>query len=285
MFKLMILFISLMITSCDINKLVISYASPIIDGGIEALFQETDIELAEDALAGQLKLLEGFLINDPENIKLLTHASMGFASYALGFVEDKNKKRAKNFYLRAKNYGLRALNQTDAFKENLRNHYNEFVPALKEFEKDDVPSLFWTAISWGLYIKHDIGNPEAVSDLSKVEAMMARVKELNPYYFGGGADMFFGVIECIKPTLAGGDPKKAIKHFRQALEYSNNDFLLIKAFMAQYYATRVFDEELFHKLLKEIETAEKTKDPMNNLPNAIAKKKVPFLKKEFEDYF
>jgi hypothetical protein len=281
-YNLLTLFLLL---SCDINKLVISYASPIIDGGIKALFQETDVKLAEDALAGQLKLLEGFLINDPDNINLLTNASMGFTSYALGFVEDFDKERAKNFYLRAKNYGLRALKQNDTFNENINKHYNDFTAALIEFDNDDVPSLFWTAISWGLYIKLDASNPDAISDLSKVESMMTRVKQLNPRYFGGGADMFFGVIECIKPAIAGGDPKKAIKHFQDAIAYSDNDFLLIKAFMAQYYTTRIFDEKLFNELLIEIENAPPAKDPNNNLPNAIAKKKVTFLRKEFEDYF
>jgi hypothetical protein len=84
--------------------MVIGFASPIVDGGIISLFEEDDYLFAKDAMAGQLKLLEGFLVTDPENEDLLTNASMGFAAYALGFVEDYDKKRASKFYVRAQKY-------------------------------------------------------------------------------------------------------------------------------------------------------------------------------------
>lgn len=282
--RLLILLIFLL-TSCSIDKMVIGFASPIVDGGIEALFMEEDAEFAKDAIAGQLKLLEGFLITSPDDEDLLTNASMGFAAYSLGFIEDTEPERAKKFYLRAKEYGLRALRQNSSFKENENSTVENFEKILVEFDENDVPKLFWTAISWGLWINLSMDEPRALAQLPRVEAMMKYVKKLQPDYFGGGADLFFGVIECVKPSFIGGDKEKGLKHFQNAMKLSKNDFHLTKAFMAQYYATASLNEELFDKWAKEILSVEKTIDPLNNLPNALAKRKIQYLITQKDDLF
>lgn len=273
------------ISSCSYSRFVTDAASPIIDGGIDAVFMETDAEFAEAALAGQLKLLEGFLLNSPENTAYLTHAAMGFSAYAIGFVEDKEPERAKAFYARAKGYGLRALRDNSRFAAAENGSFEEFTASLESFDKDDVPSLFWTAISWGLYINLSMDDPKALSELSKVEEMMKRVKTLDAAYFGGGADLFFGVIECVKPKMLGGKPEVGRKHFEKAMELSNNDFLLTKAFMAQYYCLATLNEDQFDIWAKEILEAAPPKNPKNNLPYALAKKKIRFLMENKEDLF
>jgi len=284
--KHLFLYLSLLfLSSCSLNKIVIGFASPIVDGGIVALFHETDAEFAKDAIAGQLKLLEGFLINDPENDVLLTHASMGFAAYALGFVEDTNPERAKAFYNRAKEYGFRVLRQYSDFKANENGSVEAFEASLQTFDKNDVPALFWSAISWGLWINLNMDSPKALAQLPRVEAMMKRVQVLEPTYFGGGADLFFGVIECVKPAFIGGDKEKGLKHFETAMKLSENDFQLTKAFMAQYYAPAVLDEELFDKWAKEVLNSGETKNPMNNLPNALAKRKIKYLQSQKDELF
>jgi hypothetical protein len=275
----------LFLTSCSLNKIIIGFASPIVDGGIEALFSEEDDEFAKDAIAGQLKLLEGFLVSSPDDEGLLTNASMGFAAYSIGFIEDVNPERAKNFYLRAREYGLRVLRQNSDFKEFETAKVMEFEAMLSTFEKDDVPPLFWTAISWGLWINLSMDNPRALAQLPRVEAMMRRVQLLEPSYFGGGADLFFGVIECVKPAFIGGDKEKGLKHFKAAMNYSNGEFQLVKAFMAQYYATASLDEDLFDQWVKEVLESKKSKNPLNNLPNALAKRKVKFLMTQKDDLF
>lgn len=261
-------------------------ASPIIDGGIEALFQETDAEFARESLAAQLKLLEGFIINSPENEAYLSFAAMGFSAYSLGFIEDKNPERAKQFYLRSKNYGLRALRLISSdFKRSEKMDFASFEKSLSDFEKEDVPALFWTAISWGLYINLSMDDVSSLAELSKVESMMKCVQTLDAAYFGGGADLFFGVIECVKPQMLGGKPEKGRKHFEKALELSKHDFLLTKAFMVQYYCTATLNGELFDKWSKEILAAPPAKNPMNNLPNTLAKIKIRYLLKQKDELF
>jgi len=91
------------------NRLTIQFAKPLISGSIEALYEETDPAFAEIAMASHLKLLEGMLKSSPNDRRLLTTACQGFAGYAMLFVEPSDPERAREFYLRAREYGLRAL--------------------------------------------------------------------------------------------------------------------------------------------------------------------------------
>ena len=64
--------ISTFIWGCSINKLVIHQMEPILEQSSAALYEESDLELAEQALASNLKLVEGILKNDPQNEQLCT---------------------------------------------------------------------------------------------------------------------------------------------------------------------------------------------------------------------
>ena len=59
------------IQSCSINKFVIRQTGTILDYSVIALYEETDLTLAEQALASDIKLMEGLIKGDPENDHLL----------------------------------------------------------------------------------------------------------------------------------------------------------------------------------------------------------------------
>ncbi len=97
-------------TGC-IQTIAVSTVGGIVDDGFSALTEEGDLDFAEKALPGNIKLLEVMLKNEPENVRLLTLTSQGYSSYALGFLEDSLQDRARDFYLRGRDYGLRILRQ------------------------------------------------------------------------------------------------------------------------------------------------------------------------------
>jgi hypothetical protein len=283
---LFLLFILLFANSCSYNEMLISAASPLIDGGVEALFSEADDEFAREAIPGLMKLVDGAILSAPKNQKLLTNATMGFASYAMGYIEDIDPKRARNLYIKAKEYGFRGLRENSTFKKYENASYDDFKAfAMKDFDKDDVPLIFWTAISLGLYINQSMDNPDAIAELSKVEVMMGRVKELEPTYFGGGPDLFFGVIECVKPPMLGGDPEKGLAYFQNAMKISGPDFIFTKAFMVQFYCAATLNEEKFDLWCQEVLDAPLPKDPKNNLQWALAKRKVRNLMAKKSEIF
>ena len=82
----------LLLTECSVNKLAIKTTGSIIEYGMDALMEESDLVFAKESAPANLKLLEGLIKGDPENGKLLISASKGFSSYTLAFLEDEDKE-------------------------------------------------------------------------------------------------------------------------------------------------------------------------------------------------
>ena len=274
----------LLISSCSVQRMAIRSMSGLLDNSMSALYEESDLVLAEHAIASDLKLLEGMLKSDPENEKLLLLATQGFAAYALGFVEDINPKRAQKLYLRGKDYGLKLLLKKKGFANSIKD-LESLKNALDSFTKKDVPVLFWTANNWAGWINLSYTNPQALADLPKVQLLMERVIELDEGYFYGGAHLFFGTIYAVRPPLLGGDIEKAKFHFDKCFEFANDKFLLPYVYYAKFYATRTFDRELFENIIDKVINIPDDILIDQQLPNAIAKQKARRLLVQIEELF
>lgn len=57
-------------SACSIAELTVKASMPMIDGGMQALNRETDLQLAEDAMPSNIELMEGMIINAPNNVEL-----------------------------------------------------------------------------------------------------------------------------------------------------------------------------------------------------------------------
>jgi hypothetical protein len=284
--KLLIIIISFFfISNCSVQKIALRSMSGILDNSMAALFEESDLKLAEQAIASDLKLLEGLIKSDPDNEKFLLLACQGFASYALGFVEDHDPVRAQSLYLRGKDYGLKILNKNLLFKKALTGDLESLAAALKKFDKNDVPAMFWTANNWANWINFNLTDTDALADLPRAQLMMQRVLELEESYFYGGAHLFFATIYASRPRLLGGDMEKAQLHFSRCFEFSQNKFLLPYVYYARYYATRAFDTELFTNTLNKILATPDDILPEQRLPNAIAKHKARSLLQQSDELF
>lgn len=279
------LILSFTVTSCSIVSLTIGATSGILEGGFEAMNEETDLELAAAAIPADLKLLDGLILKAPNNKSLLLLGAQGYSSYALGFIEDSSVTRASEMYLRARNYGLRILFKNKLFKVSFDSSLDKFQKALSSFERSDIPAIFWTANAWGNYINLNRDNIEAIADLPKVEAMMTFVLEHDEGYFYGGAHLFFGTIEASLPPLFGGDTASARRHFDRAIHISGGKFLMAYYYYARTYAVMRQDRELFETLLRKVINAPEHILPEQNLANAIAKSKSKALLEKEDDYF
>lgn len=279
------LFSLVLFNSCSLEKFVIRQTGTLLDYGVVALYEETDLVLAEQALASDIKLLEGMLKGDPENEHLLMLTSQAIAGYALGFTEDEFPDRAKILYLRARDYAARVLlqNEFNLTEDNITiDEYNHKVKSISE---DNLNALFWAAFSWAGWINLNLDNPQAFVDLPKVEALMNRVIEIDSTYYHGAGLLFFGSIWGTKPRMLGGDPEKAKMYFDKNLEITKGNFLLSYVYYAKYYAAKILDEDLFRKQLKIVKETHEDVLPGEQLLNAIAKKKADFLLSKTEDIF
>jgi hypothetical protein len=281
---LSLLFLIVM-SGCSLQKFALKTTTGLFKYGIEALYEEPDLIIAEQAIASNLKLLDGFYIAEPRNKELLLMLTQGYASYSLGFVEDKSVERAQLFYLRARDYGLDLLRLTSAFKDSIPVKEADFLNRIARLKKEDVPALFWTAFAWAGWINLSKDNAQAIFDLGKVKGMMKRVQELDESFFFGSVHLFFGSIYGSLPKMLGGDPDKAKAEFDRCLEINQGKFLLTYVYLARYYAQPTLDEALFDKYLKIVLQAPEDVLPGYELITSIAKKKAQDLIIKKEDLF
>jgi tetratricopeptide (TPR) repeat protein len=257
----------------------------ILDNGLAAFNEESDLQLAHEALGSNLKLIEAMIKSDPENEQFLTFAAQGYNAYALAFCEDDSVERARVFYLRAKDYGMRVLMKNEKFKETLDGDITAFREAVKTFGKDDVPAIFWTAFSWGSYVNITRTDVAGLADLSKVQALIEFVAEKDPAFYHGGAYLFLGVIEGTTPRSLGGNPDKAKEYFEKCLAVNGGKFLMTQLYYARTYAVAIQDQPLFESLLKKVEDASPDIFPEARLANIIAKKKARKLLAQSNELF
>jgi tetratricopeptide (TPR) repeat protein len=257
----------------------------ILDNGLAAFNEESDLQLAHEALGSNLKLIEAMIKSDPENEQFLLFATQGYNSYALAFCEDDSVERARVFYLRAKDYGLRILNKNKKFKDSLNGDITQFRNAVKTFEKDDVPAIFWTAFSWGSYVNITRTDVTGLADLSKVQALIEFVTEKDPGFYHGCAYLFLGAMEGNTPKTLGGNPDKAKEYFEKCMTLNGGKFLLTQLYYARTYAVATLDQQLFESLLKQIEDASLDVLPEARLANVIAKQKARKLLAQESELF
>lgn len=276
---------SVLLSGCSLQKIALRSTTGLLYHGIDAIYNEQDLQIAEQAIASDLKLLEGLYQADPGNKDLLLLLTQGYASYSLGFVEGENAERAKLFYLRSRDYGFRLLQTTRAFSDSIPVNEKQFTTKLSRLKKKNVPALFWTAFAWGSWINLSKDTPQAVFDLGKVKAMMNRVLELDEGFFFGSAHLFFGAIDGALPRILGGDPAKAKMHFQRCLDLTDGKFMLAYVYLARYYAQPLLDEALFDQYLEKVSDAPPDILPGYQLITAIAKKQAKRLMDKKEDLF
>ncbi|MEK6571408.1 MAG: TRAP transporter TatT component family protein [Bacteroidota bacterium] len=273
------------LAGCSIQTIALRSTGALVDYGLEAINEESDLPLAEQSIASNLKLLEGLLKGDPENAHLLLLASRGYSSFALGFAEDDSPERGRVFYLRARDYGLRILTQRNGFAQAWDKDLDSFQQALSALNADDVPAIFWTANGWGNYIRLTLTEPAAIADLPKVEALLRFVLEKDETYFFASAHLAMGTLLGSRPKLLGGNPEKAREHFERCLEITTGKFLMAYVYYAMAYAVQTQNKELFSSLLHKVDDASLDVLPEQRLANSIAKKKAEKLMAKLSDLF
>lgn len=272
-------------SACSLERLAIKSSTTILNNTILALNEEEDSIFAEQAIASQLKMLEGMIKSDPENSELLMLAARGFCSYAFSFIEDYNKERAKIFYHRGFKYGLKTLTNDQSFAEALNEGEESLQTALNNIDSKNLSHFFWTAYCRSGEINLNRNSPEALMALPGVEEVMKKVLMLNEGYYYAGGHLFFGVLYGSKPPMFGGKPKKSEYHFKKALEITQSKFLMTHVLYAKSYAIQVQDKTLFENLLKQVLDSPPDILPAQRLANEIAKIKAKKLLQDINEYF
>lgn len=280
----LLLFTASALSACSMDQMLVRASKPLIEGGIHALNQETDLKLAEESIPTNLNMLEGMIRIDPENASLRVYAAQAYYGLGYGFNEDNRPQRAVNFYLRGLKHGLYAL-AIDGHTAIRNGSMDELEAALKKTGTDDVGALFWTASNWAKWIDQNRDKSESLIELPRPTALMQRVLELDETFYYGGAHIYFGVFYGGRSPMFGGDFKKSAAHFDRAREITEGRLLVADLLQAQYLSRQKMDQEDFHNRLTNIIEAPDDLYPDLALLNQIAKRKAALLLKEEERWF
>lgn len=264
------------LSACSIDKMMVRASMPMIEGGIEAMNAEPDLQLAEDSMPANLGLLNGMIHLDPENIQLHVYAAQAYYGLSYGFTEDKDLKRSQKFYLRGLKHGLIAL-QLSGLDNAKKLNPLDLEEQLQKLDEDDVAALFWTASNWAKWIDLNRDKASSLIQLPKPTAMMQRVLELDDTFYFGGAHIYFGVLYGARPPMFGGDFEKSRKHFDRAREITDNKLLVADLLQAQYLSRQMNDRDDFHQRLTYIINAPEDLYPEATLLNQIVKSKAKRL--------
>lgn len=272
-----------LLNACSMAKLTVRASMPMVEGGIQALNRETDLQLAEAAFPPNIELVEGMLINDPDNQRLHEFAAQAYYGYAYGFVEDMDRARASRLYRRGLEHAKQALILAGLDANSLDAQLESFEHALNQLDEDAIGALFWAASNWAKWVDMNRDRTRSLAQLPRAVALMDRTLQLDAHYFMSGPHIFFGVYYGSRSPMLGGDFEKSEEHFNAARQANDGELLLVDLLQAQYLSRQQFDRASFHALLTGILQAPEDMAPDKGLINSIAKTKAAlFLDKEDE---
>jgi|SRR5438093_1929108 len=284
-------------TGCSLKRMAVnSIASSLAEGG-DVFSSDDDPELVRDALPFGLKTIESLLAIVPDNRKLLLAGCQGYTQYSFAFVESDAelaesadysrasalKERALKLYLRARGFGLKALDlDYRGISDQLRRDPKS---AAARIRAKDLPLLYWTAAAWGSAINLGKDRPDLVADVDVVRALMNRGLALNEAYDGGALHEALIVLESL-PAMMGGSFDRARAHFQRAIELSHGAAAGPYVTMASSVSVATQDRREFETLLRNALAIDPDRDLSKRLATLILQRRArDLLRREDELFF
>lgn len=281
------------LAGCDMGKFTVNTTSKVLVRAQPSMKQESDYEMARQAIPGALKTVEGFWIVDPENKRLTKILMEGYCQYGTAFVEDdwevaKMKKdlaaaeyhntRSSNIFTRCMNYALKRLGkrwQKEIFAET-----DVVAKLIKDTGKGQRTDMMFAGQALGSVINHNLSRAEMIAHLPTVQQIMERVIELDKKH-GPPSDLqvaalpyvALGMIHSARPKAMGGQPDLARANFEEALRVTGGKFLLARVLMAYRVGLATNDQKFFHDQLKLVLETPPSVWPEQRLANEVAHRK------------
>ncbi len=202
-------------------------------------------------LEAALAKWEAYLAHDPNNSHVLGMLARG--CYLLGNGHSTDEAASLAAYDRGASFGERGMAANDAFRKCVAGGAKDYK-CLEHLTADDMLPTYWVYANVGKWSATK-GFTYIVKNKSKLKAIADWVHATDPHYFYGAGDRLLGTYYAKAPAAFGGDMTKSKKHFDQSLAIEPK-YLGTKVLMAQYYATKQQDQELFRQLLEEVIAAD-----------------------------
>jgi predicted anti-sigma-YlaC factor YlaD len=284
-------------TGCSFKRMAVNQVGNALAGGGTTFSSDEDPEVVKAAVPFSLKLMESLLAESPRHEKLLFATSSGFTQYAYAFVqqdademEEKDftaaeamRGRSRRLYLRARNYGLRGLEvKHPGFEKALRNNPKQAVQGLTA---KDVPQVYWTAVSWGGAISLSKDNPDLISELPIVEAMMDRALVLDEGFDNGAIHSFFINYEMSRAGGNGDPALRSRQHFDRAMALTGGQQAGPLVALAEAVCVPKQNVKEFESLLNQALAINPDAKPEWRLSNLVMQRRAKWLLTRTDDLF
>ena len=280
-FRFLLVSCAVLLTAC--GSVVHRATRQFADNLTTAILNQDDPATVRDGVPSYLLLIDGIIDSDPNSADALLAGAKLYGAYVSGFVD--NPARAQHIAERAYGYAKRALCLREKdLCQALDAPFDTFEVALDKSNRGDVETIYGFASAWAGRIQVNTGDWNAIADLPKLQALLMRLVSINPQYDNGGAYLYLGVINSIRPASLGGKPEEGKANFEKALELSQGKNQMVRVLYAQFYARLVFDQQLHDKLLNEVLAADPVV-PKLTLINTLAKIRAKALLESGKDYF
>lgn len=283
------------LVACDLGQFTVRTTAKVLARAQPSLQQESDYQLAHDALPGTLKTIEGFWVVDPSNEILLRILTEGYCQYGTAFVEDDwevakfakkldeieyHNARATHIFTRCLNYALKQLG--DAWQNDLFGEPDKFKTLVKATSSDKRDQMMWAAIALGSIINHNLNRVEMLSYLPTVQEILGRVIELDKASPPSRADfaalphVALGMVYSAAGASLGGKPEQARIEFETALkltadkDHPDGRMLLARTLLGYRSGLQNNDRKLFHSQLKQVLETPPSIWPEQRLANEVA---------------
>lgn len=206
---------ALLAVACSPKNMALNRMASALANSTSVYERDNDPEFVRIAAPSTLKTVEMLLSQAPRHPQLLLTACSGFTEYSYGFLHVESvvkatdaaaaqdlRMRAGKMYQRARGYCLSGLQirHPGISAESLTA---DPTAALRATTAEDVPLLYWTAMSWGADIVLAPNPVARLVEVTTVRAMLRRAKELNDTWDGGAIYEALIPFDGLPPLLGG----------------------------------------------------------------------------------
>jgi predicted anti-sigma-YlaC factor YlaD len=270
---------ALFVAGCSVQRFAVNSVADLFGSGASVFEQESDPVLVAEALPFGLKLMEALVAEQPENQALLLATAKGYLLYAYAFVwlpaeqfRFADMQRASGLRMRARALYQRAQNYAE------RAHRLASSPPVSE----DVPVLYWNAVSLGLLISASKDQPQWLARLPEVEALLDEALALDADWNAGALHEFAITLQSARSGRT--DKAMLEEHYARALALSRGQRASLYVSYAESVAVQEQDRDQFVDLLNRALAVDMDADPDNRLMNVVTQQRARWLLENIDEF-
>lgn len=293
----------LLIAGCSINGILSNALSNALggnadDGRPNPFLSENDPELVRDALPFTLKLLDVLIGAEIDSPSIRLTAAQAYTAYAVLFLQTEANTdaidqfahrirlldRSKIHLLRARDYALSALEmEHPGFTAGLSR--NEYDNVFTDMTEEDIPYLYFAAVSWIAAAAVDILDLELTLAIPRAAEMIHAAFAIDPDYGDGLIHEFYIAYFAAIPKQFGGSEERARHHYQEALRASNGLSASAHLSMALGIALPAQDREQFRMFLERAVEVDPNQDINRKLTNFVRQREARWYLKNTDRFF